>query len=115
MDLEKLNIISRANHQRTCKTISDLQVDQLYMIENIRKCNTKFGEKVVVDLENQIYCYLSSRVSKELLSNDEEGFTEFKKQLEVSNISMRRLQGRWNPVEFVMILPDDPAPGNDAA
>lgn len=107
MNLEKLNAIGRAKEQRTVKALSELELDQLYLIENIRKANTKFGEKIIVDLENKIYCYLPARVGKELLANNEEGLIEFKEQLEVSNISMRRLKGRWNPVEFVITLPDD--------
>lgn len=107
MNLEKLNAVGRGQNQRTCKALKELVPDQLYEIENIRKANTKFGEKVIVDLKDDIYCYLPERVSKQLLFEDEAGFVEFKEQLKRSEISIRRLKGRWNPVEFVISLPDE--------
>ena len=134
MNLEKLNVVGRAQDYKTCKALSDLVLDQLYVIENIRKANTKFGAKVIVDLKDNFYCYLPARVSKELLSQDEAGLNEFKEQLECSEVSIRRLKGRYNPIEFVINLldenfgdlddenvavngqaPGDKAPGDEAA
>ena len=68
---------SVANNLRTLKKISELQIDHLYIIEGIRKTTTKYGDKVVVELEGHIYCYLPARVSKELLTNDDAAFKDF--------------------------------------
>lgn len=106
MDLNRFNSIAGIM-ERKSTSISELVVNQAYAIEDIRKAVTKFGDKVIVDLQDNIYCNLPARVSKDLLKNDEQGLKEFKEKVEVSNMSIRRLQGRWNPVEFIITLPDD--------
>lgn len=107
MNFDKLNMVAKGCH-RTVKKISELIVNQLYSVQSIRKVKTQYGEKVVVDIGEDIYCYLPARVGKELLANGEEGLNEFLSQLEVSEVCMRPLGGRFNPVEFVIKLPDDP-------
>lgn len=106
MDLKKLNSISKFIW-RKCKLISELVVNQAYMVEDIRKVTTKYGDRVIIDLQDEVYCYLPTRISKELLGNDQQGLTEFSAQLEVSKMSMKSLPGRSSHVEFIIILPDD--------
>lgn len=97
------------------KPLSALNVNQQYAIVDIRRAKTKYGEKVVVDLidpeeAENIFCYLPTRVSKKLLTEDEAGLTEFLQQLQNSKMAMRRLaaMGTWMPVEFIIVLPVDP-------
>lgn len=113
MDLQKLNLVANNLKQRTLKRIPELSLQSDYSIENIKKVKTKFGDKVIVELEQDVYCYLPSRVSTQLLSNGEQGLNEFKEQLTVSTIKMRRLDGSWNPVEFIMSDLLENAPAND--
>lgn len=108
MDFQRLNNLAKGY---TCVPISELNLDKQYAIENIRKVKTtEYGEKVVVDLEGDIFSYLPRRISLDLLANDEKGLKQFQEQLEFSNILFRRLpgRGRWNPVEFITVFPDDP-------
>lgn len=99
MDIKKLNSIAGYT-ERKCKPISELVVNQAYVIEAIKRVTMKYGDKVVIDLQDNAYCYLPARICKELLRNDQQGLIEFGEQLEVSNVSIKRLSGRSNPVEF---------------
>ena len=106
MDFRKLNSIAKLK-RRTLRKISDLDLEVDYNIENIRKVATKYGEKVVVDLEENSCCYLPHRVSNELLSEDERGFQGFKEQLKESTVKLRRLDGQWNPIRFIVAGPQE--------
>lgn len=108
--MEKINEIAMGE-QRKVRKIADMVVNHLYAIEGIKSVTTTYGQKVVLDLENEEFCYLPVRVSKMMLEDDEAELKEFQERLEVANISIRRLPGKlgrsW-PIEFVIILPDDP-------
>lgn len=110
MNFEKLNTIAKGD-QRTVKKIADLQLNRLYEIEHIRKSHTtNYGDKVVIDITDEknekVYCYLPKRVGESLLANGGEELKEFQSQMEVGTIRIRRLEGRWNPVQFVSEFPD---------
>ena len=113
MDLRKLNMVAKNTNQSTLNKISELSLLHDYVIENIRKVNTKFGRNVIVELEGDIYCYLPSRVSTQLLSNGEQGLIEFKEHFMTSTIKMRRLDGPWNIVKFNIGDLHENAPAND--
>lgn len=100
MDFVKLNSIAKCSQRQILK-ISELVEDRLYSIEDIRKINTQFGEKVIVDLESNTYCYLPARVSKALLQNNEEQLMHFQKELKKSPYSLRKLEGDFTPIEFL--------------
>lgn len=102
--------------QRKVRKISDMEVNHLYAIEDIKDVTTTFGRRVILNLENDEFCYLPTRVSKAMLKNDEAGLKEFQERLEVANVSIRCLPGRlgrsW-PINFLVTLPDDPLDPTD--
>ena len=100
---ETINAIAKGNQRKLTK-ISDLEIDQAYVIENIKKIKTQYGDKVIVELASNIYCYLPSRVSKAFLENEEEDLIEFQERLTLTPISLRRLKGEYNPIEFLISL-----------
>lgn len=109
MDFARWNTIARGE-QRNLKKISELTEGRVYILSDIQKTTTKYGEKITVGLaEEKTYCYLPSKLSEALLKGDEEGFQEIRNQLESGAVGMRRLpqRGRFNPVEFVPINEDD--------
>lgn len=107
----KLNAV--AKNQKILKKISELTVGQCYVIDAVRKVVTKYGEKVIVELENNIICYLPARVSKELLANNETALIDFQAQLNEGSISLRRLDGgNYNPIEF-LVTPADSSSDSD--
>lgn len=69
MNFDRLNSVARGS-KKMLKRIAELEVNVLYSIEAIRKVETKYDDKVVVNLNNDIFCYLPCRVSEDLLDND---------------------------------------------
>lgn len=107
MNYNKWNKIGKSE-PRTLKKISELELNRLYIIEEIRQITTKYGEKVTVSLEGDIYCYLPAKLSTALLEKEEEGMKEIQQELTQSVVYLRRLEGRGraNAVEFVGSQPD---------
>lgn len=108
MNYNKWNKIGKSE-PNTLKKISDLELGQLYVIREIRKTMTKYGEKVTVSLDGDVYCYLPAKLSHALLQNQEEGMKEIQQELAQGVLHLRRLEGRGraNAVEFVGSNPDD--------
>lgn len=101
--MEQINAIARGQN-RTVRKIADMTVNQHYRIEALKKVTTVYGEKIILDLENDEFCYLPTRVSSLLLDNDEAGYKAFQTNLEENNVSIVRLPGKlgrsW-PIEFI--------------
>lgn len=89
MDMEKLNAIARGAFLPTIK-VTDLEKDQLYMVTKLRQVTTKYGPKVVAELDEAVQVFLPKRLC-EAFQNDEEFFTQMqakanKMQLFIKNI-----------------------------
>lgn len=108
MDYNKWNKIGKSE-PRTIKKISELELHQPYVIEEIREIMTKYGQKVTVSLEGDIYCYLPAKLSHALLQNEAGGLKEIQQEMAKNIIHLRRLEGRGraNAVEFVGSHPDE--------
>lgn len=107
MDFSKWNLIAKCE-PRNLKKISELEIGQLYIIEDIKKYITKYGDKVAVNLEGNIYAYLPAKLSDALLKNEEAGVKEVQEELTKTGMYLRRLEshGRSNAVEFVSFSPE---------
>lgn len=105
MDFNKWNSFGKGE-QRTLKKVSDLEINRTYLLQCIHKTITKYGNKITVGLEGDIYCYLPAKLSEALLANDEAGLQEVKEEQEKGTVGLRRLpqRGRFNPVEFVPLI-----------
>lgn len=100
MNFEHSNSVARGS-KKMLKRIFEFEVGTLYPIEAIRKVDTKYGDKVVVDLKGDILCYLPCRVLKELLTNEAAEFIEFQISLKHNGVSLGPLEDRHTPIEFV--------------
>ena len=107
MNFDRLNVARGG--QRTLKRVSELEVDRPHLIAGLVKATTKYGTKVTADLEGNIYCYLPCRISRDLLANDEEQLKIFQQQLLETAVTLKRMEGRWNPIEFGFPAPDQAA------
>ena len=106
MDFERLNAIAKGV-RRTMKRVSELELNRPYLIEGLVRATTKYGTKVTADLEGNIYCYLPCRVSRDLLANEEQQLRIFQQQLQDTTVTLKRIDGRWNPIEFGFPVPDE--------
>ena len=70
MDFSKLNEIARGVFFPT-KRLVDLTKGQLYMVTSLKNVTTKYGHKVVAELESEFDVFMRKRVS-EALQQDEE-------------------------------------------
>ena len=70
MDFSKLNEIVRGGFL-PIKRFVDLNKGQLYMVTSLKDVTTKYGQKVVAELESQFDVFMPKRVS-EALQQDEE-------------------------------------------
>ena len=82
------------------KKVCELELNRPYLIEGLMTSTTKYGTKVTADLEGNLYCYLPCRVSRDLLANDEQQLKTFQQQLLESAVTLKCIEGRWNPIEF---------------
>ena len=73
MDLSKLNEIARERYLPT-KRLVDLTKGQRYMITSLKTVTTKCGQKVLVELESEYDVFMTKRVLKALVQ-DENFFT----------------------------------------
>ena len=109
MDFSKWNKIAKGE-DRTMKRVSELEMDRVYRIEDVRKSTTKYGDKVIACLEGNIYSYLPAKLSEALLAEDEIGLIELGDEVRNTLVGLRCLppRGRMNPVEFLKKnLPED--------
>ena len=105
MNFQKLNAVAKPE-QRDVTKIADLDPEKPYTIEKILKVTTKkYGEKVIVELEGNLVCYLPARVSKDLLADEEHGLNKFVEQLEVLVVKIKLLEVLWHPLEFIVEPP----------
>ena len=69
MDLSKLNEIAREGYLPT-KRLVDMIKGQRYMITSLKTMTTKYGQKVLVELESEYDVFMTKRVSKALIQDE---------------------------------------------
>ena len=74
MDLSKLNAIARGGFLPT-KKLADLHRNVKFMVTQLKYVTTKYGTKVVAELDSEFEVFLPKRVSSDLVQ-DEKFFFE---------------------------------------
>ena len=69
MDFSKLNQIAREGYLPT-KRLVDLTKGQRYMITRLKTVTTKYGQKILVELESEYHVLMTKRVSKALVQDN---------------------------------------------
>ena len=96
MDLSKLNAIAHEWFLPT-KRLVDRTKEQLYMITSLKTVTTKYGRKVVAELESEYDVFMTKRVS-EALVQDENFFTNL--QDAANKYELFMIYKRGSSVEF---------------
>ena len=68
-DLLKLNAIAHEGHFPT-KRLVDLTKGQRYMITSLKTVTSKYGQKVVAELESKYHLLMAKRVSEALVQDE---------------------------------------------
>lgn len=85
MDFSKINAISKG--LPLVKT-AELDKNRKYKVTKIRKANTMYGLKFIVELDSEIQCFLPNRISEGIL-NDGEIFANLKKAVESKELYLK--------------------------
>lgn len=64
MDLEKINSVGRFEGYLPTKPLSELTKNGVYYITKIKKVHTKYGPKIIVEVDADFITYLLSRFAK---------------------------------------------------
>ncbi|KAK0073008.1 hypothetical protein PV326_013878 [Microctonus aethiopoides] len=99
MDFTKLNEISQKDCFLPKKVWSELQLNTEYNVTDMKKVNTKFGERIIMTFNNEIVVFLPLRIVKFLLNNVEE-YTQIVRGIEHQNMIMHYIGGKYGACEF---------------
>lgn len=103
MDLTKINKITRAELFLPTMKMKDLKESVRYEVTGIRKVQTKFGIKIVIDIANTCSVFLPNRVSTSL--EDETLFEQVKNMCDKKNcaciIWLENLT-KWNLKKLIL-------------
>lgn len=79
--------------------LSELSLEKDYRITGVRKATTKFGSRIIVDVEETFSCFLPARYAKAFAENSSL-FEQMVKASKDCNLCMRYKGGQYNDVEF---------------
>lgn len=97
MAFETLNKIARAQE---FVPLNSLEKNQAYNITGIRKLTTKYGDRIVVELnENECAVFLPNRVVK-LCLEQPEVYSNMQRLAMEKKLIMKYEGGRYNNVQF---------------
>lgn len=92
------NIIAKSEYLPT-KKLKELEVNEEYLISDVRIANTKWGKRYVAEIRNEFTIFLPPRVVKAFDQNP----ATFEKLLETAHygqLYMKYLGGVLNAIEF---------------
>lgn len=99
MDFTTLNKVGKGEDFLPTKKMSDLEVGQEYQITDVRTAKTKFGQRVIAELNGEFSVFLPARVAKAFLKDEQ----SLEKMIELSGaekLFMTYLGGPYNAVTF---------------
>lgn len=100
MNFERINRVLSSTSGRELTKLSDLEVGRFYRVDNIRKVDTRYGPKVVADIENNQYVYLPARASEEILMDESAQFNAMLRQLRNARLFLKLTDRSKNIVNF---------------
>ena len=102
----ELNAVAEIPVVAEIKSLDTLETGETYVITQIRRTNTRWGEKVLVeylvDKETQA-SYLPKRVGEKLLQNDGVMLNDLIQQTAAGNTAFKFLGGPYNSMLFIQI------------
>lgn len=91
--MELINEVAKAPFSYPpTRSLKDLEVNKRYIVNDVRKANTKFGPKVLLTLEDSFRIFLPARINK-LLINNGEVYKNFESDIIVKGIYFKYLGG----------------------
>lgn len=66
MDIAKLNAISSSSAYLPTKRLEDLEKDERYIVTRLRQSNTRYGPRIIVNIDESFQVFLPERVSRHI-------------------------------------------------
>lgn len=82
------------------KKLSEVEMGD-YKVTKIRKVNTKFGPKVVAELEDDFAVFLTARVNKALFNNNEKMLEILSADADKGLVTLRYKGGKYHDMDFL--------------
>ena len=101
MDFATLNKVARLDEMLPTKKMSDLELNVDYLISEVKEVKTRYGDKLLVCINNEFNVFLPLRLSKTLTENPEL-YEQFKTGVESGSLQMRFLGGKFFKCEFIV-------------
>lgn len=98
MNFEKLNLVGQQSYLPK-KKLADLEINKKFKITKVKQVNTKFGNKVYVELEDSFGVFLPSRVSK-FIEKCQDEWDAMIKESETGNLYLQYPGGYINMIQF---------------
>ncbi|KAK0076557.1 hypothetical protein PV326_010671 [Microctonus aethiopoides] len=102
MDFSKLNEVCRAENFLPTKSWKKLEVDTKYKVTDMRTIKTKFGESIVVTMNDEFTVFLPSRTVKLLLKERD----QYKLLIDAATngtLTIHYIGGQYGEFEFINI------------
>lgn len=102
MEFTKINIISRCEDYLPTKKLSELEVDKVYRVTDIKSVKAKYGKTIIVSIDNAFSVFLPSRIVTILLDNQKD-LEDMMNAANENHLGLRFLGGKYNQFEFLTI------------
>lgn len=100
--LQKINNIAKLEYFLPTKPMKDLNINYKYVVTDIKRIHTqRFGEQIIITIQNEFNVYLPSRVTQYLIENQND-FDELKTSIDGDNpVFFIYLNGQFLSFEFI--------------
>lgn len=99
MDLDKVNAVGRFEGYLPTKSMSELSKNGLYYVTKMKKVQTKYGPRIIVEIDADFITYLPSRFAKHF-EDDPNSLEMMQEAATAKQLQMKYLGGAYNIVEF---------------
>lgn len=103
--IANLNVVGAGQDFPETKKIKELRKDKLYLISEIKKAKTKYGERIVVHLEiddETFSVFLPPRMVKPF-EDDKNLFKKMEILIAENKLNIKYMGGFSNQIEFVIV------------
>lgn len=98
MDFSQINKIGKLSEFLPAKKLSELSLKTDYKISDVRAVKTRFGPRIIVEVDREFTCFLPSRFTKVL--ENETLFQQMVTAARENNLLMEFFGDDFNSLEF---------------
>lgn len=98
-DMEKVNAVGRLEHFQTMKLLSELTSGAHYDVTKMSILTTRYGPRIIVELNGDFKTFLPSRFVK-LFQDDPEYFEKMQEFVKSNKVEIIYIGGKYNALEF---------------